>query len=210
MSAITKISKKYNLKVFEDSAQGLGAFYKNKHAGTFGLGGCFSFYPAKILGCLGDGGAVITNDIKIYNNLLVLRDHGRKNNDIKMWGFNARLDNIEAATLDYLLTKVSKFINIRRKIAKIYCQELKNITEIGLPPTPKKKDDNFDVFQNFEINAQNSNKLCLFLKKNNIGTLRQWGGKSLNNFKKLKMNNVDNKSNNIFQSVMLPMNISNN
>lgn len=209
MSEIIKIAKKYKLKIFEDSAQGLGAFYKGKHAGTFGYGGCFSFYPAKILGCLGDGGAVITNNKKIYENLLALRDHGRKKNDIKTWGFNARLDNIEAATLDYLLDEVPKFIKLRRKIANIYNKELKSITNISLPPSPKFNEDNFDVFQNYEIIAKKSHELCKFLKKNNVGTLRQWGGKSLNNFKYLKMNSVGSRSDMIFKNlVMLPMNIS--
>ena len=119
MEKILRISKKYNLKIFEDSAQALGAYYKKKHAGTFGYGGCFSFYPAKILGCLGDGGAVITNNKLIYEKILALRDHGRLHNDIKIWGFNARLDNIEAATLDYLLKKVPNFI---RKVSALLNQ----------------------------------------------------------------------------------------
>lgn len=209
MSKIIEISKKYKLKVFEDSAQGLGAFYKNKHAGTFGYGGCFSFYPAKILGCLGDGGAVITNNRNIYKKLLALRDHGRSGDDIKVWGFNARLDNIEAATLDYLLTKVPNFIKIRRNIAKIYHQELKNVKQINMPPFPKESSDNYDAFQNFEIIAKNSNNLCKFLSSNNIGTLRQWGGKSLCDFKKLNIGDVSFNSKKIFkQLVMLPMNIS--
>ena len=95
MSKIKKICKKFNLKLFEDSAQALGAKYKKTFAGNFGEGGVFSFYPAKILGCFGDGGAVITNKKKIYDKLKLLRDHGRLNGYVKLWGFNARLDNIE-------------------------------------------------------------------------------------------------------------------
>lgn len=209
MSEIKKIVKKYNLMLFEDSAQALGAKYKNLHAGNFGMGGCFSFYPAKILGCLGDGGAVITNNKKIYNRILALRDHGRINNDIKVWGLNARLDNIEAAVLSYLLNKVPKFIEKRRSLANIYNNELKKIKEIKLPPCNYKNSDNFDVFQNYEINAIRSNALCKYLNLKKIGTLRQWGGKSLNNFKKLKMPNVDTQSNKIFKNlIMLPMNYS--
>lgn len=209
MEKILKIAKKYKLKVFEDSAQALGAYYKNYHAGTFGYGGCFSFYPAKILGCLGDGGAVITNNQSIYKKILALRDHGRHENNISIWGFNARLDNIEAATLDYLLKKVPGFIKKRRSLAKIYNRELKSVRQLKLPPEPKINSYNFDSYQNYEIYALNSDKLCKYLKANSVGTLRQWGGKSLNNFTKLKMGEVDNKSNKIFKDlVMLPMNIS--
>jgi len=209
MYEIKKIATKYNLMLFEDSAQALGAKYKNVHAGNFGIGGCFSFYPAKILGCLGDGGAVIMNSKKIYKKILALRDHGRVNNDVKVWGLNARLDNIEAAVLDYLLSKVPSFIEKRRYFASIYNNELKKIKEIKLPPLNFKNSDNFDVFQNYEINATRSNELCEYLKLKKIGTLRQWGGKSLNNFKKLKMSNVDSQSDKIFKNlVMLPMNNS--
>ena len=209
MKKILRISKKYNLKIFEDSAQALGAYYKKKHAGTFGYGGCFSFYPAKILGCLGDGGAVITNNKSIYEKILALRDHGRLHNDIKIWGFNARLDNIEAATLDYLLKKVPNFIRKRRKLANIYHSNLKSVIELKLPPEPNKNKINYDSFQNYEVCAKDSYKLSQFLKKNNVGTLKQWGGKSLNNFNKLKMGNVDKKSNETFKNLlMLPMNIS--
>ena len=87
---IKKICKKFNLKLFEDSAQALGAKYKKTFAGNFGEGGVFSFYPAKILGCFGDGGAVITNKKKIYDKLKLLRDHGRLNGYVKLWGFNGR------------------------------------------------------------------------------------------------------------------------
>lgn len=209
MSEIKKIVKKYNLMLFEDSAQALGAKYKNIHAGNFGMGGCFSFYPAKILGCLGDGGAVITNNKKIYNRILALRDHGRINNDVKFWGFNARLDNIEAAVLNYLLKKVPSFIEKRRFLANTYNNELKKIKEIKLPPLNFKNSDNFDVFQNYEINAVQSDALCKYLNLKRIGTLRQWGGKSLSDFKKLKMSNVDSQSNKIFKNlIMLPMNNS--
>ena len=67
MDEILRISDKYNLQVYEDSAQALGAKYKGQSAGSFGMGGCISFYPAKVLGCFGDGGAVLTNNKSIYN-----------------------------------------------------------------------------------------------------------------------------------------------
>ena len=102
MDKIKFIAKKHNLLIIEDSAQALGAKYKNQFAGTFGIGGCISFYPAKTLGCLGDGGVVITKYKKIYNLILQMRDHGRKNSPkVHLWGYNTRLDNIQAAFLNF-------------------------------------------------------------------------------------------------------------
>ena len=121
MEEILNLSKKYNLEIFEDSAQALGARYKGQHAGTFGSGGCLSFYPAKILGCLGDGGAVICNDLDTFEKIKLLRDHGRaENGDVKFWGYNSRLDNIQAGFLNYYFQTYEETISRRREIADIY------------------------------------------------------------------------------------------
>ena len=69
MDRILKICNKHNLILFEDAAQALGSKYKGKHAGTFGLASSISLYPAKILGCFGDGGLILTNNLKLYNKL---------------------------------------------------------------------------------------------------------------------------------------------
>ena len=103
MDEICRIADEYGLLIIEDSAQALGSKYKGKNAGTFGLGGCISFYPAKVLGCLGDGGIILCNDEKIYENLIMMRDHGRDpvSGDVLLWGRNSRLDNLQAAVLNY-------------------------------------------------------------------------------------------------------------
>ena len=92
MDPILELANKYNLKIIEDSCQALGAKYNNKFAGTFGSAGSFSFYPAKTLGCFGDGGAVITDDDVIAEKVKIFRDHGRdpKDGEVKMYGYNAR------------------------------------------------------------------------------------------------------------------------
>jgi dTDP-4-amino-4,6-dideoxygalactose transaminase len=211
MRKIISIAKKNNLMVFEDSAQALGAKYNEKFAGTFGKGGVFSFYPAKILGCFGDGGAVVTNHRDIYNKLLLLRDHGRSpiNGNVKSWGFNARLDNIEAAILFFLLKKFPYFIKKRRKIAQIYNKQLSHLKQLNLPPPPETSSKNFDTFQNYEILADERDKLVAYLKKKKIGTLKQWSGYGLHDFKKLKIGKVSNSTKKIFNKLLLlPMNIS--
>ena len=104
MDSITSIVKKYNLHLVEDAAQALGSKFKDKFAGTFGKASAFSFYPAKVLGCLGDGGAVVTNDEELYDKIFQLHDHGRDvHGEVKSWGRNSRLDNINAAILKYNL-----------------------------------------------------------------------------------------------------------
>ena len=85
------------LVVVEDSAQALGAKFKDKFAGTFGIAGAISFFPAKVLGSLGDAGSVLTSNDEIFEKVYQLHDHGRDTNgNVKSWGRNSRMDNIQA------------------------------------------------------------------------------------------------------------------
>ena len=77
MDEILKIANKNSLFVVEDAAQALGARYKGKHAGTFGLASCISFFPAKVLGCFGDAGGILVNDKNLYHQIYQIHDHGR-------------------------------------------------------------------------------------------------------------------------------------
>lgn len=121
MDAIQQIANKHDLLVFEDAAQALGARYKGKCAGTFGVASAISFYPAKTLGCLGDAGIVLTNDDEVYSKLLQLRDHGRdESGEVVSWGMNSRLDNLQAAILDFRFRSYEKTIKRRRAIASQY------------------------------------------------------------------------------------------
>jgi dTDP-4-amino-4,6-dideoxygalactose transaminase len=210
MDAINEIAERRGLRVFEDAAQALGSKFKGKCAGTFGLGSCISFYPAKILGCLGDGGAVLTNDSKIYENLLLLRDHGRNHEgEVVMWGFNSRLDNVEAAYLDLQFRDYPRVIDRRRAIARLYQTRLGQLTRLHLPPAPDSGSDHFDVFQNYEIEADDRDRLKGFLKEKAIGTLIQWGGKPVHQFRKLGFTQNLPATDRLFtRCLMLPMNMS--
>ena len=186
MDQILKITSKYNLKLYEDSAQGIGSKYNGVSAGSFGEFGTFSFYPAKTLGSFGDGGALITNNKKIYEKVYQFRDHGRDNlGNVVSWGTNSRLDNLQAAFLKFKLKKLNNDINYRRKIASIYFSELKNIDGINLPPNLEKNKKYFDTFQNFEVEFQKRDKLKDFLYKNGVRTIIQWNGSPVHHFKKL-------------------------
>jgi dTDP-4-amino-4,6-dideoxygalactose transaminase len=209
MDAIDALAKKYNLAIFEDSAQALGAKFRNTSAGCFGVGGCISFYPAKILGCLGDGGAVICNDEEIYKKILLLRDHGRDSSgEVTVWGFNSRLDNIQAGFLNYYMDFYEETVSRRREIASLYNERLSSLNQLILPPPPNDH-HHFDVFQNYEIQAEDRDSLKNYLIEKGIGTLVQWGGKPVHQFTKLGFNQDLPATDLIFTKLlMLPINLS--
>jgi len=172
MERLMEIAKKHNLIVIEDAAQSLGAQFQGKMAGSFGLTGCFSFYPAKILGAFGDGGAVSTNDEKIAEKIRLLRDHGqRTKTDIVCYGWTSRLDNLQAAVLNVKFKYLSKWVERRREIAAIYNRGLSEVTELKLPPSPDSDVRYFDVYQNYVLKAQKRDELYSFLKERGVETL---------------------------------------
>lgn len=209
MDSIIDIANEHGLQIYEDSAQALGAKFKGKMAGTFGLGGCISFYPAKILGCFGDGGAVLCNSEDMYEKIKLMRDHGRgEDGNITVWGFNSRLDNLQAAILSYFFKDYEKIINRRRFLANLYNEELSLIPEIKLPPRSLDNEDNYDVYQNYEIESEESSELINYLLINGIKTLKQWGGKAVHEFNDLGFNQSLPFTEKIMRnSFMLPLNL---
>ena len=186
MDTIINLANKYKLFVVEDAAQALGARYKGNHSGTFGIAGAISFYPAKVMGCFGDGGALVTNNYDIFNRSHQLHDQGRDvNGDLKSWGRNSRLDNIQAAILSYQLQKYPAVIKRRREIASYYHKRLSQLNELKLPPPPLEDSDNFDIFQNYEFMAENRDELKKHLEENGIKTLIQWNGKGIHQWESL-------------------------
>ncbi len=208
MDAIMQIADKHNLIVIEDAAQGLGSKWKGKCAGTFGLAGTISFYPAKTLGCLGDGGAVLTNDEALYEKIYALRDHGRnRDGEMVCWGFNSRLDNLQAAILDMKLKTYDTDMARRREIASMYQERLGDMSELTLPPAPGSDPNHYDVYQNYEIEADHRAELQPWLKQRGIGTLVQWGGKAVHQMPALGFNvSLPFTERMISRSLMLPMN----
>lgn len=211
MDEINRIAENNDLLIIEDSAQGLGSLFKGKMAGTFGLAGTYSFYPAKVLGCYGDGGAVITNDDTIAEKVKLLRDHGRDDNgEFQTLGFNSRLDNLQAAILFEKFKTFDDDIEKRRHIAQIYNDEIIQGNHITLPSPPVENSINFDTFQNYELRAQKRDELKTFLTENGIGTIIQWGGKAIHQIEKLGLTHFDLPYTDQFfkECLMLPMNTS--
>jgi len=210
MDSIMGIAKKHGLDVYEDAAQALGSKFKGQCAGTFGKASCISFYPAKVLGCFGDGGAVLTNDEETYQKILVLHDHGRdQSGEVIMWGMNSRLDNMQAAVLDYQLKEYDRVVERRRAVARHYKERLGQLDELVLPPGPDDDPDHFDVYQNYEIEAERRDELQAYLKERGVGTLVQWGGKAVHQFKRLGFNQSLPYTEKLFERMlMIPMNMS--
>jgi dTDP-4-amino-4,6-dideoxygalactose transaminase len=166
MDPIMKICKKYNLHLIEDCAQSHGARYKNKIVGTFGVMGAYSFYPTKNLGALGDSGAIVTDDDKINEIILRMRNYGSKikyYNDII--GFNSRLDEIQASFLSIKLKYLDKINSHKRKLAKLYFKYLRDDFI-----KPFQDGDYYDVFHIYNIRHVKRDLLKEYLLKNEIKT----------------------------------------
>ena len=209
MDRIMQIAEKNHFFVVEDSAQALGSRYKGQHAGTFGHAGAFSFFPAKVLGCLGDGGGVVMNDFNIFDKVYQLHDHGRDvDGEVRSWGRNSRLDNLQAAILNYRIKSYDQTITRRRAIAGMYQKRLGDLEELQLPPAPNSNSDHFDVYQNYELQAERRDELKKYLHENAIGTLIQWDGKAVHQWEYLGFTLKLPKVERFFERcIMLPMNM---
>ena len=167
MSAITALCQQYNLKLIEDCAQSHGAMYKNQKTGTFGDFGCFSFYPTKNLGALGDAGAVVCRDEKLAQKVRSLRNYGSvKKYHNELIGINSRLDEMQAGFLNIKLPYLNKIAEHKRNLAHIYFEELSNSQFI----LPVRENHCFDVYHIFNIRHPQRNRLQEYLRNNNIQT----------------------------------------
>jgi len=213
MDCIGEVAERHGLAIVEDSAQGLGSRFCGRMAGTFGVAGVFSFYPAKLLGGLGDGGAVITDDSGLAQTLRELRDHGRneQSGEVVRWGRNSRLDNLQAAVLRVKLAWVGEEIATRRRLARRFHERLTHVPELVLPPPPddSPRAPHFDVYQNYEIEAEARDGLRAHLAEHGVGTLLQWGGRGVHQFPALQIRQSLPRTERILaRSLMLPLNTS--
>jgi len=171
MDRLMEVAKAHRLLVIEDTAQALGASYMGVRGGAWGIAGAFSFYPAKLLGAYGDAGAVVTSDPDLAARLRELRDHGRiSKTGFSGWGWNCRLDNLQAAVLDLKLKKVPGWIEQRRHLASIYAEELADVGQVKRPPAPD-GGPFFDIYQNYVIEASKRDELQAHLASRGIETL---------------------------------------
>ena len=167
MKKITKIAKKYNLHVVEDACHAILAHDdKKKYAGNFGITGCFSMHPLKNLNVWGDGGIIATNNKKIYEKLRLMRNHGLISRDnCKMYGYNSRLDTIQAAVALEMIKKINFITNSRIKNANYLNEKLKSIKQIKLI---KEQNKYKSVYHLYQFYCEKRNQLNDFLRSNKI------------------------------------------
>lgn len=208
MDALQAVADKHDLMIVEDAAQGLGSKFKGRCAGTFGKFGTISFYPAKLLGCFGDGGAIVTDDDDVAKQIALLKDHGRNEDGrVVAWGYNSRLDNMQAAVLDYKLKTYPQDVDRRRTVAARYQAGLGDLAVLTLPPAPDADERHFDVYQNYEIEADCRDELRAYLDRSGIKTIIQWAGTPVHQFKELGFTVELPKTDQFFRRcMMLPMN----
>ena len=172
MGRLAKFCKEKDICLIEDVAQALGASQGGKMAGSFGDVGCFSFYPAKILGSLlGDAGALTTNNEKLSNWIRGARNHFKET--AEDWGINSRMDNPAAACLNIKFKYLPEILKIRQNIAEKYLNAFKKLEEEGKVKLPKNISGR--VWQDFIIQTsgkEERNKLFEFLKEKGIETMK--------------------------------------
>lgn len=164
---INEIARKYNLFVIEDAAQSFGAEYKKKKACSLAEISCTSFFPAKPLGCYGDGGMVFVDDEDLANVIRSLKEHGKgshKYENIRI-GTNARLDTLQAAILLAKFNHFPEEVEKRQKIASRYTENLKNIVI-----TPKVMNYNISVYAQYCIRVKDRDRVQQKLKEKGIST----------------------------------------
>lgn len=167
MNRIVEIARKHRLELIEDCAQSHGACFDGKITGSFGISGCFSFYPTKNLGAFGDAGAVVTDDKEFADTLRMMRNYGsrvRYYNEIE--GLNSRLDEMQAALLRVKLKYINALNEERRKLAAVYDSGIKNDKII----LPKVRDGADSIYHQYVIRCKEREKLQKFLQENDIQT----------------------------------------
>lgn len=168
MDEIKTLCRENNLRLVEDCAQSHGACFKGQMTGTFGDIGCFSFYPSKNLGAFGDAGAIVTNEVKIAQDMRMYRNYGsRKRYYNEVVGANSRLDEMQAGLLRVRLSHMDELTQERCRIASRYLEEITNPV-ILLPKIAYKADC---VWHQFVIRTGNRDALMAYLEEKGIGTI---------------------------------------
>jgi len=166
MDPIMAVATEHNLAVIEDAAQSITSTYKGKKAGSIGTVGCFSFFPSKNLGGIGDGGMIVTNDQQLYDRLFIMRNHGSKPKYYhRCVGGNFRLDPIQAAALLVKLPHLDEWSAKRRENAAYYDKKFAG-TVAG---TPYISPDCVTIYNQYVIRVPRRDEVVAHLKANEIG-----------------------------------------
>ena len=165
LGPVLEIALKYNLRLIEDCAQAHGAMYKDKRVGSYGDMACYSFYPTKNLGALGDGGMVVTDDPGLAERARLLRQYGWAERHLShVVGWNSRLDELQAAVLRVKLGYLDADNAVRARLATVYDENLADTTLV----TPKRRPGVTHVYHLYVVRARDRKELYDFLKTKKI------------------------------------------
>ena len=166
MDAVCAFAEAHGLKIVEDCAQSHGAKLAGKITGTFGDAGCFSFYPTKNLGAIGDSGAVVTNNDALADRLRHTRNYGSRQKYFNEYlGVNSRLDEMQAALLRVKLRHLDEITQHKRALAEIYFDNLPDWLKL-----PCRRDDEYDVFHIFGVRHPHRDELRKWLLEQGVKT----------------------------------------
>lgn len=166
MDEIKSFVQAHGLHLIEDCAQSHSAKFRGQQTGTFGVSGCFSFYPTKNLGALGDAGAIVTSDDKYAEKLRHLRNYGSKQKYVNVYaGVNSRLDELQAAVLRVKLQRLDEITEHKRALAKIYFESLPKWLRL-----PQQHSDYYDVFHIFAVAFDRRDELKKFMLEKGVKT----------------------------------------
>jgi len=166
MDPIMDVAERYNLAVIEDAAQSITSTYKGRKAGSIGTAGCFSFFPSKNLGGIGDGGMVVTNDEALYKRLVLMRNHGMEPKYYhKFVGANFRLDPIQAVALLVKLPHLDDWSQARRDNAAYYDKKFKGT----VVQTPYISPDCRTIYNQYCIRVPRRDEIVAHLQASHIG-----------------------------------------
>lgn len=172
MDAILSIASRYGLKVIEDSAQSMGAYWRGKHGGTFGIAGAISCHPLKNFNALGDGGLLLTDDDAVANKARLYRNHGLERRDHCVeWGVNSRLDALHAAILLLRLDRLESVIERRRRNVELY-RKLIAAPQCRLPQCKPHEQNSFVMFI---TQSDDRDRLQSYLRDRGIESLVYYG-----------------------------------
>lgn len=171
MDAICRIAQRHGLSVVEDAAQAHGAAYKQVGAGCYGTLGCFSFYPGKVLGAFGEGGAVVTNDPDLARRLRQMRDWGQSEHAVHQYpGFNYRMDGVQGAVLAVKLPHVRDWLAARGRVAAQYDHLFAELAPAGLVELPRRFPDCEHVYHQYAIQVDERDHLRTALLERGVQT----------------------------------------
>ena len=167
MDVLLAIAKRHHLHLIEDACQAHGAEYKGRKAGTFGIAGCFSFYPGKNLGALGEGGAISTNDGELAQRLRMLRDHGsQRKYEHSVPGYNFRLEGLQGGILKVKLPHLDGWNEQRRSIAAIYRKAFQGSAIVP----PREMPDCKHIYHLYVVQVENRDAIKEELAASGIAT----------------------------------------